>query len=299
MSLTHQLAMNRSQEVHSFVVEFETLIPFSSYREYAMNRPFLPVVGITLYLLSLITGRRMMENRKPLHLKPLLFVWNTALALFSILSTIRFAEIILHQYTTSNDTYSFFCKGAEDNVTGFWYMLFVYSKFAEFGDTIFLILRKRNIMFLHWYHHVTVLLMAWIVFVENSAVGPFFGGVNVFIHSLMYTYYALQTVNIRLPKIISMILTMMQTTQMLIGLVVVYMTHAFGSRGCNSSKVVTICASIMYGSYFLLFARFFVQSYLLKPCSRPAATCSKNKGDSLVTSDMNNNNNNNVCKKIE
>lgn len=39
--------------------------------------------------------------------------------------------------------------------------MFVFSKVPELGDTVFIILRKRPLIFLHWYHHVTVLLYTW------------------------------------------------------------------------------------------------------------------------------------------
>lgn len=295
MSPVSHLVSNNSEQVHSFVTEIEDRVPYTVYHKYAADRPFLPVIGIVFYLMTLVLGQKVMEHRQPFNLKAVLFVWNASLALFSILSTIRYTEVMLYQYSQPDSSfYSFFCKSAGDNVSAFWYMLFVYSKFVEFGDTIFLILRKRKILFLHWYHHVTVLLMAWIVFVEASAVGPFFGGVNVFIHSLMYTYYTLQTIGIRLPKAISMTLTMMQTTQMLVGLLVVYMTNYYASRGCRSSNVVTVCASIMYASYFLLFARFFLLSYV-KPSPRPSDLRGEKKNQ--LTKDVNNNIKN--SRKIE
>lgn len=34
--------------------------------------------------------------------------------------------------------------------TGLWAFLFVLSKIVELGDTAFLVLRKRPIIFLHW-----------------------------------------------------------------------------------------------------------------------------------------------------
>lgn len=255
-----------ASDVHFFIAPIESFMSYDGYREYAIQRPFLPAIGILIYLIILYTGRKVMRDRKPLDLKLLLFLWNTSLSLFSIVSTIRFTSILLYRYR-SYDRQDFFCSTEADDVSGFWYMLFVYSKFLEFGDTFFLIVRKRRIMFLHWYHHITVLVMAWLVFVEKAAVGPFFGSVNVFIHSLMYTYYALQTIGIKLPQFLSMALTLMQTMQMLIGLAVIRQVHRYSQteRGCNSSSTIIGYGSLMYASYFLLFARFFVHSYISRP----------------------------------
>ena len=44
---------------------------------------------------------------------------------------------------------------------GLWVALFIYSKVPELIDTLFLILRSREVIFLHWYHHITVLLFCF------------------------------------------------------------------------------------------------------------------------------------------
>ncbi len=74
--------------------------------------------------------------------------------------------------------------------TGFWTEMFLWSKAVELIDTAFLVLRKRPIIFLHWYHHVTVMMYTWHACKEHAASGRWFISMNYTVHALMYTYYA-------------------------------------------------------------------------------------------------------------
>ena len=38
----------------------------------------------------------------------------------------------------------------KDRVAGYWTFMFVMSKVPELGDTIFIVLRKQPLIFLHW-----------------------------------------------------------------------------------------------------------------------------------------------------
>ena len=47
---------------------------------------------------------------------------------------------------------------ADDNRLLFWHLLFGWSKLIEFGDTLFIILRKQKLIKLHWIHHIVTLI---------------------------------------------------------------------------------------------------------------------------------------------
>lgn len=107
-----------------------------------------------------------MANRKPFKLRKALFLWNFALAAFSITGSIRFLPEIIHTLKNFGFHQSVCSISFVQNnrVTAFWTFLFSLSKLPELFDTMFIILRKQKLMFLHWYHHITVFIMAWYSF---------------------------------------------------------------------------------------------------------------------------------------
>ncbi len=81
-----------------------------------------------------------------------------------------------------------FLSFIENNrVCGFWTWMFILSKVPELGDTVFIVLRKQKLIFLHWYHHVTVLLYTWYSFAGFVAPGRWFITMNYMVHSIMYS----------------------------------------------------------------------------------------------------------------
>ncbi|CAB4057642.1 ELOVL6 [Lepeophtheirus salmonis] len=86
----------------------------------------------------------------------------------------------------------------KDRVSGFWSLMFVISKVPELGDTLFIILRKQRLIFLHWYHHVTVLLYSWYSYSEYTAVARWFIVMNYLVHSLMYSYYTFKNAQLNI-----------------------------------------------------------------------------------------------------
>lgn len=153
-----------------------------------------------------------------------------------------------------------------DRVSGFWTWLFVLSKLPELGDTVFIVLRKQPLIFLHWYHHITVLMYSWFSYTEYTASARWFIVMNYCVHSVMYSYYALRALNFKPPRSIAMVITTLQLTQMVVGCAINIWAHGFlqtaGKGSCNISEMNIKLSIAMYFSYFVLFARFFYKTYL-------------------------------------
>lgn len=142
-------------------------------------------------------------------------------------------------------------------------MVIILSFVPASGDTVFIVLRKQRLIFLHWYHHITVLLYSFYTYREQAAGGCWFITMNYTVHALMYGYYAAKAAGFRLPRPYAMIITTLQTLQMALGLMVLALVYVWqNDTVCRSSDSNITWGSIMYLSYLLLFSSFFYKSYV-------------------------------------
>ena len=157
-----------------------------------------------------------------------------------------------------------FFRFYENRVAAFWCFLFVLSKVVELGDTLFIVLRKKKLIFLHWYHHITVLYISWTGFPYCISVARWFGTINVIVHSLMYSYFAISSLNIKVPKVLAMCLTLTQLAQMFIGAFVnIWAFNILQSGGeCHVSYGTLRLFFFIYLSYAVLFLNFFINAYI-------------------------------------
>merc|ERR1719447_2566377 len=221
-----------------------------------------------------VGGQAYMAERSPFQLRGLLTAWNIFLAVFSIMGAARTLPEFIYTISTQGFYHSLCIPSfiEQDRVSGFWTWMFVLSKVPELGDTVFIVLRKQPLIFLHWYHHVTVLIYCWYSFSEYTAPARWFVVMNFIVHSIMYTYYAFKAAKFRVPRGIAMVITTLQLIQMVVGTLVNYWTYQLKEDGmdCQVSDTNIKLSLLMYISYFVLFARFFYNAYL-KPKSSEKA----------------------------
>ena len=223
-----------------------------------------------IYLLLVFQGQRWMRHRKPFKLRRPLFLWNVGLTVFSIFGASSIVPCVLHSLYYYGVDYTV-CHSIGTIVPriGIWCYLFGLSKLVELGDTAFIVLRKTPLSFLHWYHHVTVLIITMYGLNTPNAAGVIFSGMNYSVHSLMYSYYALRANGIRVPRWAAQAITLLQLSQMFVGVFVTlrafYNDRSGRVPGCTVPNDLIILEVVMYISYAVLFLNFFYKRY----CSPP------------------------------
>lgn len=186
--------------------------------------------------------------------------WNALLSFLSFVGALVVVPFTLYEIKTLG-LQAFICseKWFKIRYLVIVMMSFAWSKLPELTDTVFLALRKRPIMLLHWYHHVTVLLYVWWSSFHNiGSIGVIFAAMNLCVHAIMYGYYCLGAMGYRPP--FPMFITLLQIAQMVFGTYVVVQCKTCPSAEANPSTYWS--ALIMYSSYAVLFLLFFLNRYI-------------------------------------
>lgn len=251
---------------YSYMFNFESDFVHQKARIWMIDNWTNGFYYIGIYMILIFGGQCLMQNRPRFELRGALVIWNTLLAVFSIVGACRTLPEFLH-IIANHGLYHSVCIPSfieNDRVSGFWTFMFVLSKLPELGDTVFIVLRKQPLIFLHWYHHITVLLYSWFSYTEYTSSARWFIVMNYCVHSIMYSYYALRAMKYKPPRQIAMVITTLQLLQMVIGCGINIWAHQLLQSGakCNITPLNIKLSITMYLSYFVLFARFFFKAYL-------------------------------------
>lgn len=288
LSLTEQLPVFKWEQ-HAY----PDLVVTSEYLQSHHHIAFIICI-IYYVLISVIPVY--MKNKPAKDWKLPLAGWSLLLALFSFFGSIRVIPNLINRYRTE-DINTFICSDSrhkfvyDGNPVGFWIYLFVLSKIPELVDTLFVVFRKRKVLTLQWYHHITVLIMCWNTWATMSTSGPIFAGMNYFVHAFMYFFYFLAALGYK-PKIYAQSITLLQIFQMVIGtLVSIYSVMHLDESWTEMVEYLTtkkyfepsydvslfkdeckccvhpgnaLYGLLVYVSYLYLFILFFYNAYISK-----------------------------------
>ncbi len=235
---------------------------------FAKTHTYIPALITGCYLGCCYAGVQYMKNRTAMELKTPLACWNLLLSVFSFAGMIRTVPHLINNLSTMTLTENLCTEPRVtfgNSASGLWVQLFIFSKIPELFDTFFIVARKKPLLFLHWYHHTTVLLFCWHSYATEASTGLFFVAMNYSVHAVMYGYYYLMAVDSKPKWLNPALITLCQISQMLIGTslcVLSYLLLFKEDNTCSVKKENVIAGGLMYGSYLYLFCDFAVKRFI-------------------------------------
>ncbi|CAL8116660.1 unnamed protein product [Orchesella dallaii] len=243
--------------------EFER-VDIVYWRDFLKNQWALPFYAAGLYLVTIFGLEYYMKERKAFNLRVPLILWNGALGIFSIMGFYRTFPPLFNSFMNDGLMRSICILDFPNVQMTFWGILFGVSKFIELGDTVFIVLRKRPLQLLQWYHHIVTLIIVWVTLPYAEPVGQVYVVMNYGVHAVMYPYFALKMAGIDVPKRIANMITTAQLGQMIAGFLLNALTIALRGSGfsCYRTPGSILAYLGVYGSFMVLFGKLFTNSVL-------------------------------------
>ncbi|KAK0635773.1 GNS1/SUR4 family-domain-containing protein [Bombardia bombarda] len=229
------------------------------------------VVFITLYYAMIVGGREMMRHRKPFKLHTLSLIHNLTLSLGSGFLLALFIEQLVPTLRDRGVLHAI-C-----HVDGGWtqplvllYYLNYLTKYIELLDTAFLILKKKPLTFLHTYHHGATALLCYTQLAGATTVSWVPITLNLAVHVLMYMYYFLSTLGVRVWW--KEWVTRLQIAQFVVDLGFIYFaSYAHfvwtywpwlpNAGSCSADDWAALAGIGVISSYLVLFVLFYHDTY--------------------------------------
>ncbi|KAJ1926783.1 Fatty acyl-CoA elongase/Polyunsaturated fatty acid specific elongation enzyme [Tieghemiomyces parasiticus] len=236
------------------------------------------------YFVVIFGGQVVMKNFKPIRANFLFQLHNFVLTVISGGLLLLFLEQIVPIVREHGVFYSVCNSGAWTQPLELLYYLNYLTKYYELIDTVFLVLRKKKLEFLHYYHHSLTMLLCFTQLNGRTAVSYVPITLNLAVHVLMYYYYWRASCGVKIWW--KKYLTLFQITQFIIDLGFVYFCtytyfatayypHLPNMGTCTGTETAALFGCGLLSSYLLLFIQFFFKTYTKKPVAGQAAPTKK------------------------
>ncbi|GMR60423.1 hypothetical protein PMAYCL1PPCAC_30618, partial [Pristionchus mayeri] len=218
-----------------------------------------------LYLITIFSIKQWMSTRERFTLKYPVATWNLFIAALSgvcaaAMSPEFFGNIYHKGFggsvcDTQQETFS----GNQGRAL----FLLLIARLPEFIDTFFIVLKKQPLLFIHYFHHAFTLCMTWGTYSYFAPGSRHAIYVNSLIHTVMYSYYFLTSLNVRPPPFVARSITIGQIVQFFyIFYTLVHLTvlHAT-TESCQQDSSGLALTWFMDLTYLYLFIDFYLNKY--------------------------------------
>ncbi|KAK1546996.1 GNS1/SUR4 family protein [Colletotrichum paranaense] len=247
---------------------------------------------VVLYLVVVFGGREVMRNRKPLELDTLFKIHNFFLSLLSGALLVLFVEQIAPSLWQKG-IYECICgpTGWTQQLVVLYYINYL-TKYYELIDTVFLMLKKKPLTFLHCYHHPATALLCFSQLIGGTPLSWVPITLNLTVHVVMYWYYFQTARGVKVWW--KQWITVLQITQFVLDLGFVYFGFydVFADTyfkeilphvgRCGGEFYSAVTGGAILTSYLILFIMFYISTYKKGGRSKAAAPASKKSNPAAV-----------------
>ncbi|KAI9321078.1 fatty acid elongase [Dichotomocladium elegans] len=228
------------------------------------------LIGCVTYLVVIFGGRFMLSESSPYHPKFIFRLHNLLLTLVSGALLLLLVEQLVPQLARHGLYYTICSSEAWTSKHELLYYLNYLVKWWELADTVFLVLKKKKLEFLHYFHHSMTMVLCYTQLVGRTTVSWVPIVLNLTVHVLMYYYYFRTASGAKIWW--KKYLTTMQIIQFVIDLVVIYScTYTFYATKyalnlpnfgtCSGGEGAAWFGCALLSSYLLLFINFYRMTY--------------------------------------
>ncbi|WRT66031.1 uncharacterized protein IL334_002982 [Kwoniella shivajii] len=202
-------------------IQYKTWVPGSS----PLSTQKEVVAAIGTYLLVIFGGRELMKHRQPFKLTGPFRFHNVYLTLGSGLLLALMLEELVPMILKHGFFWTICNSSAFTPRLVTYYMINYYIKYVELIDTVFLVLKKKPLAFLHVFHHAATAILCYTQLEGETSVQWVVITLNLLVHVIMYYYYYATAGGAKIWW--KKYLTSMQITQFIIDLFIVYFASTF------------------------------------------------------------------------
>lgn len=231
----------------------------------------IPAITVVTYVVLIFLLKQFVKCRgKSFDLKKIVLVHNSVLAFASLLLWIGLTTEVVSLLSLHGlhdvlfDTANVLTYGRH---TAYYYINYIF-KYIELMDTVMLALQGKPIIFLHEYHHAATLILCWVQLSAGTCMQWVVIELNLFVHVVMYSYYALSTKyrNIWWKRYLTTLQILQFVISVFTGCVVLGfrclgdLGFSWAPKGAGSYESAIFGLAILL-SYLILFLQLYRQKY--------------------------------------
>ncbi|CDH56149.1 fatty acid elongase [Lichtheimia corymbifera JMRC:FSU:9682] len=232
------------------------------------------------YFIVIFGGRYLMTNMQAYKFQYLFQFHNFLLTLASGALLALMIEQLFPIIYNHGLLYAVCAKDAWTQPLELLYYLNYLVKYWELFDTVFLVVKKKKLEFLHYYHHSLTMVLCYTQLGGRTSVSWVPITLNLTVHVFMYYYYFRTAAGHKIWW--KRYLTTMQITQFIIDLFAVYFCtytyfaytywpHLPNVGSCAGTETSALFGCALLSSYLFLFINFYRITYKNKKAAAAAA----------------------------